>query len=116
MKLVLSAIVMVAATPGLAQDAPQDAAARLEAMTCRDFLALGARDRETVKAALLAHASGDPLPDPALPGSPAADATAPAAEGTGGEDRGLVAMRTSCDGAPDVRALDALRAAFGNNL
>lgn len=153
----------VAATTGLAQEAAPDVVARLEAMTCRAFLALDAGGQATVKAALLAHASGAPLPETPLPDTPAPGAggrvvedwtgapgtaaaeAAPAAEtGTGigapevveGEnesgkvspdgteasvtdeagDRRLVAMRTSCEGGPDARALDALRAAFGNSL
>lgn len=171
MKLPFPAIVLAglsAAAPALAQESPQDVVARLEAMTCRAFLALDAGGQATVKAAMLAHASGEPLPDTPLP-APAADAgtgaasaevvedrtgaaegadpartetAAAASGGTGapevvegenesgkvapdgtevavtdeGGDRRLVAMRTSCEGGPDARALDALRAAFGNNL
>lgn len=55
------------AGPVLAQEATPDAAARLEAMTCREFLALDADGQATVKAAMLAHASGDPVPNTPLP-------------------------------------------------
>lgn len=55
------------AGPALAQEAAPDAAARLEAMTCREFLALDADGQATVKAAMLAHASGEALPDTPLP-------------------------------------------------
>lgn len=141
------------AAPALAQDAAPDAVARIEAMTCREFLAFDAGDQATVKAAMLAHASGDPLPDTPLPGAAAADAAKgsqtadaapapkpvpkPASAGAAGGDtdsgtaapdgteasvtdqggdRRLVAMRTSCEGGPDALAMNALRAAFGNNL
>lgn len=156
---------IAAAAPGLAQDA----AGRLEAMTCREFLALHAEAQDTVRTAMLAQLSGEPLPDAPLPaGSDAAqagqaqvvedetgvddggtlaveapgeeagsaDASDAARNATAGEnesgktapdgtevsvtdeagDRRLVAMRTSCEGGPDARALDALRAAFGDNL
>lgn len=180
MKFLFQAIaiagIAAAASPALAQDATQDPAGRLEAMTCREFLALDAEGQATVKAAMLAHLSGEPLPDTPLPAPSSADAgegTSPdsgqvvadrtgtgedgaavaeesagddaaASDGSGtgapevveGEnesgkvapdgteasvtdeagDRRLVAMRTSCEGGPDSRALDALRAAFGNNI
>ena len=132
------------AAPALAQEAAPDAAARLEAMTCREFLALDAGGQATVKAAMLAHASGEALPDVPLPapGEGGQVAEAGTEGGTGapevvagenesgkvtpegtevsvtdeGGDRRLVAMRTSCEGGPDALALNALRAAFGNSL
>jgi hypothetical protein len=163
---------LAAASPGLAQEAPSDTAARLEAMICREFLAFDAAGQETVKAAMLAHLADEPLPnaplpDPAAAGQGASDdgpevvedetgtdgsgsagaGEAPEAAAAAGEaadadssgeganesgkvapdgteasltdeagDSRLVAMRTSCEGGPDARALDALRAAFGNNL
>lgn len=161
-----------AAAPALAQGA----AGQLEAMTCREFLALDADGQATVKAAMLAHLSGEPLPASPLPAPVAADAgeaaspdqaqvvedqagatddgsavadRAPQADAATGEgssiaapevvagenesgkvapdgteasvtdepaDDRLLAMRTSCEGGPDARALDALRAAFADNL
>ena len=64
MKLSLPALALAgltAAAPVAAQEPPPDAA-RLEAMTCREFLALDAAGQATVKAAMQAHASGEPLP------------------------------------------------------
>ncbi|MBB1492509.1 MULTISPECIES: HdeA/HdeB family chaperone [unclassified Paracoccus (in: a-proteobacteria)] len=152
----------IAAAPSFGQDAAPEVVARLESMTCREFLALDAEGQATVRAAMQAHASGEPLPDAPLP-DPAASAEGaagvvedrtgadrteapaePAAPGGGtgapevvagenesgkvapdgteasvtdeGGDRRLIAMRTSCEGGPDALALNALRAAFGNNL
>lgn len=175
MKFLFQAVVLAGIAATTAPTLAQDAASRLEAMTCREFLALDAEGQATVKAAMLAHASGEPLPDAPLPapasadpaqGAPAGhgqvveDATgaredgaavvegaagadaAGSSSGTGapevveGEnesgklapdgteasvtdeagDHRLVAMRTSCEGGPDSRALDGLRAAFGDNI
>ena len=58
---VLALAGLTAAAPVAAQEAPPDAD-RLEAMTCREFLALDAAGQATVKAAMQAHASGEPLP------------------------------------------------------
>lgn len=154
------AVACIAAGPALAQDAAPEVVARLESMTCREFLALDAGGQATVRAVMQAHASNEPLPDTPLPPPTAsaedgaaevvgdrtgADrAAAPAAPSGGsdapevaagenesgkvapdgteasvtdeGGDRRLVAMRTSCEGGPDALALNALRAAFGNNL
>lgn len=77
------------AAPALAQEAAPDVAARLEAMTCREFLALDADGQATVKAAMLAHASGEALPDTPLPapgegGQAAEDQSGAPEAGTGG--------------------------------
>lgn len=159
----IAAACIAAAAPSFGQDATPQDVARLETMTCREFLTLDAGGQASVRAAMQAHVSDEPLPDAPLlvpDASPkgaagvvedrtGADRTeAPAAEpaapggGTGapevitgenesgklapdgtevsvtdeGGDRRLVAMRTSCEGGPDALALNALRAAFGNNL
>lgn len=68
---------LVAPAPAFAQEAAPDPAARLEAMTCRDFLALDAAGQATVKAAMLAHVAGAPLPDAPLPAAPGKAGAAP---------------------------------------
>lgn len=97
------------AGPALAQQAPQDAAARLGAMTCREFLALDAGAQATVKAAMLAHAKGEPLPDAPLP-APAEGGTAPVVEDRTGAPETVTAGAAPAattgtgTGAPEVVA------------
>ena len=63
-----SLIQIVALTGAITTPAfAQDPGALLDAMTCREFLALAAPDQTTVMLALRAHVSGDPLPDEPLP-------------------------------------------------
>lgn len=82
------------AAPALAQEVAPDVAARLEAMTCREFLALDAGGQATVKATLLAHAKGEPLPDTPLPG--------PGAGGRVVEDRTGAPETAAAGAAPDL--------------
>lgn len=94
------------AAPALAQEATPDAAARLEAMTCREFLALDAGGQATVKAAMLAHASGEPLPDTPLP--------APGAGGRVVEDR-AAGSETAAPGAGTQGGTGAPEVVAGEN-
>jgi hypothetical protein len=77
------------AAPALAQDAPQDASqgagARLDAMTCSEFLQFGAQDQMTVMLAMRAHYNGEPLPDEPLPIGVEAEASADGLGGDSGE-------------------------------
>lgn len=86
MKFPFSAIAAacLAAGPSLAQEAAPETVTRLEAMTCREFLALDAGGQATVKAAMLAHARGEPLPGTPLP-APAAEATQVVEDRTGAD-------------------------------
>lgn len=73
--------------------APPDLGALLEALTCREFLALGAQDQRTAMLALRALYNGDPLPDEPLPigldagvGGADGQGGGPGASGAGGPD------------------------------
>jgi hypothetical protein len=65
MKALIQVIALtgVVAAPAFAQEP----GALLDAMTCREFLALAAPDQVTVMLALRAHVNGEPLPDEPLP-------------------------------------------------
>ena len=103
MKLSLPALALAgltAAAPVPAQEAPPDAA-RLEAMTCREFLALDAAGQATVKAAMQAHASGEPPPGAPLPAPPAGGAaSARVVEDRTGAAEGPDAAGTEMAAAP----------------
>lgn len=75
------------ATPALAQDEAQgggeDAAGLLAALTCSQFLQLGAQDQMTVMLAMRAHLNGDDLPDEPLPIGLDAEVGSP--DGPGGD-------------------------------
>lgn len=100
----------LAAGPALAQDAAPDMVARLEAMTCREFLALDAGGQATVKAAMLAYARGEPLPDTPLPAPGAAapqvveDRTGADVDATTGGVTPAAGAATGGTGAPEVVA------------
>ncbi len=155
---VAAAGTIIGAAPVAAQDLTPDVAARLDALTCSEFLALEAEDQMNVLLAMRAHMNGDPLPDKALPvglaeeaggeepGTEDASEAAGGGEGAEGDDppdeTGVVdgenesgnvnpdgteasvtdapgdpklrAMRTSCEGGPESRAADALRAAHAD--
>lgn len=64
---VTGAIVGATAAPAPAQDAAPDVGVLLDALTCSEFLALGAQDQMNVMLAMRAHMNGDPLPDEPLP-------------------------------------------------
>lgn len=91
MKALIKAIAAAGAVIGAGPAAAQDAAARLDALTCSAFLGLGAEDQRNVMLALRAHVNGDPLPDTPLPvglgdeaGGGGPEDAGGAAEGTGG--------------------------------
>ncbi len=90
------------AAPALAQDAPQDASqgagARLDAMTCSEFLQFGAQDQMTVMLAMRAHYNGEPLPDEPLPIGVEAEASADGLGGDSGE-ASAEGLDTSAEGA-----------------
>lgn len=100
----------IAAAPALAQDAAADTVARLESMTCREFLALDAEGQATVKAAMHAHATGEPLPDTPLPdAAPSGEATQVVEDQTGtdveADGAGDTAPQTTPGtGAPEMAA------------
>ena len=77
------AIVGAVASPVLAQEAPQDPGAALEAMTCRDFIELAPEEQMTAMLAMRAHVNGDPLPDEPLPIG--AEAEVGGSDGLGGD-------------------------------
>lgn len=104
MKTLIQAIAISGAVvaPAFAQEAPQEAGAQLDTMTCREFLGLSAEDQTTVMLAMRAHVNGDPLPDVPLPigleaenggadglggdsGDPSAEDLADGSEGAAGE-------------------------------
>lgn len=94
--------------PALAQDAP----AAIDAMTCGEFLALGPQEQMDAMLALRASYNGE-APPPAGQAGEAAGAEDGSAGASGGSPR-LAGMRTSCEGVPDVPALDAMLAAHAD--
>ncbi|HVG48685.1 MAG TPA: HdeA/HdeB family chaperone, partial [Rubellimicrobium sp.] len=99
MKTFFPVIVIAAAVAGptLAQDASGDAAGRLDAMTCREFMAFAPEDQMTMMLAMRAHVNGDPLPDEPLPVG--AEAEVGGADGLGGDsgDPGTAANADATD-------------------
>ena len=97
--LFYAAVAAVSAAPAFAQEEPS---ARLDAMTCREFLGLSAQDQMTVMLVMRAHVNGDPLPDEPLPVG--VEAEVGGSDGLGGDS-----------GNPDAEGLDTTGAGAGSD-
>lgn len=121
-------ILAAAAAGALATPLPaQDAAADVEAMTCGEFLALDPDAQLDAMLAIRGSYNGEPVDEPTpVAAEDAAGGNAEGAEagvamnaeqGEGdasAADPKLTGMRTACQGAPDVLALDAMIAAHAD--
>src|SRR3712207_6506718 len=69
MRSLIAAVTVMGAlaAPAFAQEAPEDPGTRLDALTCREFIAFAPEEQMTVMLARRAHVNGEPLPDTPLP-------------------------------------------------